>query len=619
MVPGQHRSVSTRQNGKWDPSRGIVFAPKPSSTSAASQARDRVGGGIDAAIGKLGQLLATKLRLDNSRAGRRDDVVKPGPSLRKASPAAAGGHAPPASDPDVAGTITTRTATQIVEVATIRETSFVTPGGPVDPEANGGTGAGPAAAILNSTTITSASASAVSTSEASDELPPGSLLFSIPQAVRQGLESSSPIAASIYWHYDLYRGPKEERVTVHYCQDLEQAERVAKLFADKSVIGFDLEWKPQALAADSIKDNVSLIQLASEEQVALFHVALFPEGDELKDLVAPTLKAVMESPEITKLGVAIKADCTRLRNYLGIQSQGTFELSHLHKLVKYYANDGATKVDKRLVSLAEQVEEHLQMPLWKGDVRSSNWTQKLDSEQIKYAASDAYGALHVYDMLERKRNRLKPTPPRPAHAELNLPIRLAEKAVVAPAQDTVESADAEAAMKTDDDSGNTPDEDQIAQAQVVAQGVGKVATTDNQTITAQSVSVSAASISAVTGAVATSAATARPAKHPQVVLADTWVCEYRSGTKKPPTAARAMPSQLRAYALWHRHEHTVEDIARLLRDPPLQTMTVASYILEAIRLEHLGYDSERIRTVVARMPDYVMNKAWYRHLGQSLA
>jgi len=134
----------------------------------------------------------------------------------------------------------------------------------------------------------------------------------------------------------------------------------------------------------------------------------------------------MEDPGITKVGVAIKADCTRLRKNLSINSQGLFELSHLYKLVKFSESKDTHLINKMLVSLANQVQEHLHLPLFKGEVRGSDWSQKLNLEQIMYAASDPYAAVQLYYTLDAKRKRLEPTPPLPWHAELNRPIRVAE-------------------------------------------------------------------------------------------------------------------------------------------------------------------------------------------------
>lgn len=212
-----------------------------------------------------------------------------------------------------------------------------------------------------------------------------SLVYQIPEEVMRETMLASLSTGAAYWQYSLYQeggDPSGDKVKVHYCTSKETTERIAKLFLDKEVIGFDIEWKPQAQVSEGIKKNVSLIQLASEERVALFHIARYSKGDTIDDLLAPSLKKIMESSDITKVGVSVKADCTRLRRFLGIEARGLFELSHLYKLIKHSAGD-VKKINKLLVSLAQQVKEHLQLPMWKGDVRSSDWSQKLNYEQIK--------------------------------------------------------------------------------------------------------------------------------------------------------------------------------------------------------------------------------------------
>lgn len=210
---------------------------------------------------------------------------------------------------------------------------------------------------------------------------PDSYSFRIPEASRQNNLAAST-SGEIYWQYNLYQGPAGERVKVHYCKNRESSDRIAKLFLEKSVVGFDIEWKAQASATEGTKKNVSLIQLASEERIALFHIARFGKDSSLDDLVPPNLKKVMETPDITKVGVAVKADCTRLRKFMGIESRGILELSHLYKLIKFSMCD-VKKINKTLVSLAQQVEEHLLLPMWKGEVRSSDWSEELNFQQIQ--------------------------------------------------------------------------------------------------------------------------------------------------------------------------------------------------------------------------------------------
>ena len=209
--------------------------------------------------------------------------------------------------------------------------------------------------------------------------------YSIPDAKIREMMLSSPQTGAAYWQYTLYQGPNGEKVRVHYCQSKEASERIAKMFLHKEVLGFDIEWKPNSLATEGIKKNVSLIQLASEERIALFHIARYGKSEDLEDHVAPTLKLIMESPDITKVGVSVKADSTRLRRFMGIQARGLFELSHLYKLVRF-STGNIKKINKVLVALAQQVEEHLQLPMWKGPVRSSDWSwsaQHLNFEQIQ--------------------------------------------------------------------------------------------------------------------------------------------------------------------------------------------------------------------------------------------
>ncbi|KAF7910696.1 uncharacterized protein EAF01_002206 [Botrytis porri] len=264
---------------------------------------------------------------------------------------------------------------------------------------------------------------------AKNELPISESTYQMTEELFKKAKNAEPETPECYWSHTLYRGPEEngipKKVKVHYCRSLQTTEQTLQQhFLGKKVLGFDIEWKAEARAYHGPKKNVSLIQLASEERIGLFHIALFPQVN-ASELVAPTLKKIMEDPQVTKVGVAISADCTRLRTHLNIDSVSIFELSHLHRLVKYTLSQEYDLINKRLVSLAKQVEEHLHLPLFKGgDVRASDWSRGLSIQQISYAASDSYAGLQLYDVLETKRQALDPTPPRPSHADQNAPIPL---------------------------------------------------------------------------------------------------------------------------------------------------------------------------------------------------
>jgi hypothetical protein len=196
-------------------------------------------------------------------------------------------------------------------------------------------------------------------------------------------ESEDKDSPPQFWSHNLRKGPGGKSIIVHYCKSLESTERVARHFLESDVLGFDIEWKAQTSSAGGIKNNLSLIQLANEERIALFHVALFRPGRTLDELVAPSLKKLLESSDITKVGVSIRADCTRVRRYLGIDVRGQLELSHLYKLVKYSQTDPQL-INRRAVNLSHQVEEHLGLPMYKEDeVRCSDWSRTLDYHQVQ--------------------------------------------------------------------------------------------------------------------------------------------------------------------------------------------------------------------------------------------
>ena len=120
--------------------------------------------------------------------------------------------------------------------------------------------------------------------------------FHIPEPIlREAIQTASN------WHFTLYQGPGggNDRVKVHYCKSKETTEKIAQLFLDEDVVGFDLEWKPSASLSDGITKNVSLIQIASEERVLLAHIARYPDAatsdkeQRVDDFVAPSLRKIM--------------------------------------------------------------------------------------------------------------------------------------------------------------------------------------------------------------------------------------------------------------------------------------------------------------------------------------
>ncbi|KAG0645265.1 Werner syndrome ATP-dependent helicase [Hyphodiscus hymeniophilus] len=438
------------------------------------------------------------------------------------------------------------------------------------------------------------------------ELPRTTSRFTMSEEVFRAAKTAARGSPESFWTHTLYRGPEQDgvetKVKVHYCRTKHTSEQVLQqYFLNKKVLGFDIEWQPEAYKNMGIKKNVSLVQLASEDRIGLFHLALYPK-DNIDDLVAPSLRNIMEDASVTKVGVAIKADCTRLRKYLNIESRGIFELSHLYKLVKFSSSRDFKLINKRLVSLSTQVQEHLHLPMYKGDdVRGSDWSLPLQMDQIVYAASDSYAGVHLFDTLEIKRKELDPTPPRPYNAEEGKPIRLAE-GVEIETDEELEPEEAENPTLNKRTYPKRPSPSFYEEASVEMDKLDSDFCIEVSQPTTPMPSTRSRS----------SKSSLQP-KSPLVLAAAELVDSYRSSHPKN----KATPSGLRCYFLWyHNPELSLPDIAALLREVPLQTTTVINYILESVRAERLPFEKERLRGVLAELPKEVVSGR-YRTLSRA--
>lgn len=452
------------------------------------------------------------------------------------------------------------------------------------------------------------------------------LEFSISRERFLAARAAVPGSPESHWSYNMYQRKGEngtvDNVKVHYCESKATMERVCtEYFQDQDVIGLDLEWMAYARAADGPRRNVSLIQIASPSRIALFHIAVFKYG---ADLVPPSFRKIMEDPKVSKVGVNIGPDCTRLKNHLGVNVQGIFELSHLYRIVKHFPHERRL-IHKGLVSLSTQVQDQLLLPLYKGEVRTGNWTRRLTPHQIDYSASDAYAGLQLYYVLEEKRKMLVPCPPRPHHAELRLPISLPD-----PPEEAKKKADEDAALVADPDQTNailkpkTPkpriSRPKTSSTDITSTAATPTATTSTATTSTEDTSTAAPSTEApVAKAPKPSRARSKrslPKSTPvdtrdaRVIAAEVQMKEYRAAKT---TELKTPAPCLRAYYIWHRNEDLCpSDIAALLREPPLLTSTVAHYVLDAIKAENLPYPVLRLHKEV--LPHIDLSRSyWAKH------
>ncbi|KAL7913825.1 hypothetical protein GGI35DRAFT_226937 [Trichoderma velutinum] len=459
------------------------------------------------------------------------------------------------------------------------------------------------------------------------EPPSTSLEFSISKKEFLAARAAIPGTPEAHWSYTMYHrtgeNGKVDNVKVHYCESKATTERVCKeYFLNEDVIGLDLEWMKFARRTDGPRQNVSLIQIASPSRIALIHIAVFTEKE---DFLGPSFRKIMENPSVSKVGVNIIPDCTRLKNHLGVTVRGVFELSHLYRVVKYLPKM-PNLVHKGLVSLATQVEDHLLLPLYKGDVvRTGNWMRRLSSQQINYAASDAYAGLQLYYVLEEKRKALVPCPPRPHHAELRLPIPLPDPPTppavekkededVAAANPTTSSADTKAStskrktLKLRDHKLEDPKQEDLKPEDPKLEDPKSEDSKSKRQLPksfSPKLPASKASASGDSAPKPPRAKRQRPPKAPdtrdaRVIAAEAEMKAYNEAyTAANSTWPVTTPVRIRAYYIWYRNEDLCPaDIAALLRDPPLLTSTVAAYIVDAIQTEKFAYPLVRLHKEV---------------------
>ena len=221
------------------------------------------------------------------------------------------------------------------------------------------------------------------------EPPTTSLPFVISHEMFYAAREAAKGSRESFWSHTMYRREQHDalpdKVKVHYCTSRHTMEHVCKKhFVGEPVLGFDLEWLPYSNRQSGARENVSLIQVASPGRIGLFHLAFFADKDVDKFAEqAPIFREIMEDPTVSKVGVHVQGDCTRLNNFLGVKARGVFELSHMYKQVRFSGAKNPRLVNKIPVALATQVHEHLGLPLFKGEsVRASNWMKTLNAQQM---------------------------------------------------------------------------------------------------------------------------------------------------------------------------------------------------------------------------------------------
>ena len=147
------------------------------------------------------------------------------------------------------------------------------------------------------------------------------------------------------------------------------------------VLGFDTETRP--VFRKGVQHNVSLLQLSTEKEAFLFR---------LNHLGFPNeLVAILEDPDILKVGIAILDDVRGLKKLSNFKADGFIELADI-------AGDlGIVTCGLRnlaAIFLGVRITKKAQLTNWERPV--------INSKQSLYAATDAWICLEMYLFLERE-------------------------------------------------------------------------------------------------------------------------------------------------------------------------------------------------------------------------
>jgi exonuclease 3'-5' domain-containing protein 2 len=208
----------------------------------------------------------------------------------------------------------------------------------------------------------------------------------------------------------------------------------------------------------------------------------------------------------------------------------------------------------------------------------------------------------LHDALECKRKQLRPVPPRPYHAELNLPIRLASGAVITTTDDAVDDFEPHKTCTT-------------ASSALPASGLEAAA--ENIQIEDDTDQTFVSITGRIKSKLKSTDSVMSPPKPQSLVDAESWALAHRASNPSTSPSSNTFStvnfSALRVYALWyHNSSLSIAEIASMLRDPPLRNSTVAAYILDSVRLEKLPFEKKRLRKVLQVIPD---SRGMWRYKG----
>lgn len=173
-----------------------------------------------------------------------------------------------------------------------------------------------------------------------------------------------------------------ELVHIHVPTSIEEFATASADIKSAALVGFDTESKPTFVTGE-VSDGPHVVQFALRNKAYLFQLH-YPEA-------IPFLVELLQSKELIKVGFGLKSDSRQSFSKLGVRLNGVVDLNTIFSMDGYRKEMGVRSAVGLVLNQRILKSRH---------VTTSNWSQRqLSSQQILYAANDAYAALKVFETL----------------------------------------------------------------------------------------------------------------------------------------------------------------------------------------------------------------------------
>lgn len=176
---------------------------------------------------------------------------------------------------------------------------------------------------------------------------------------------------------------------IHVPTGTEEFASAAAEIGAAGIVGFDTESKPTFVVGD-VSEGPHVVQFALHDKAYLFQLHR-TEG-------MPYLLELLQSEQIIKVGFGLKSDRGNILAKLGVHFNAVVDLNTVFSMDGYHKEMGVRAAVGLVLKQRFAKSRH---------VTTSNWSQpQLTSQQMRYAANDAYAALKVLEALNLRREDL---------------------------------------------------------------------------------------------------------------------------------------------------------------------------------------------------------------------